>query len=122
MLPPVAAVDLVDANGGCAGAAPPATASGEGVPMIPAAIALEMTECDVVKRAGAPEKVDIGANERGERTATLTYIRGEKPGIYYFAGRPAAPRWSAWPEPSAASAKPAKKKPAKPKSRAKPSQ
>jgi hypothetical protein len=48
MLPPVTPADLVDANGSCAGTA----ASGENVPMIPAAIALEMSECDVVKRAG----------------------------------------------------------------------
>ena len=43
--------------------------------MIPAAIALEMTECDVVKRAGLAERVEIGSNERGERTATLTYLQ-----------------------------------------------
>ena len=56
--------------------------------MIPAAIALEMSECDVVKRAGIAEKVEIGTNERRERTATLTYIRGQRPGIYHFtAGR-----------------------------------
>ena len=36
--------------------------------MIPGGIALEMTECDVVKRAGAPEQVELGTNERGERT------------------------------------------------------
>ena len=79
--------DLVDANGSCAGTA----ASGEGVPMIPAAIALEMSECDVVKRAGIAEKVEIGTNERRERTATLTYLQGQRPGIYHFtAGRLAA--------------------------------
>ena len=52
--------------------------------MIPAAIALEMSECDVVKRAGIAEKVEIGTNERRERTATLTYIKGQRPGIYHF--------------------------------------
>ena len=52
--------------------------------MIPSAIALEMSECDVVKRAGFPERVEIGANERNERTATLTYIGGARPGIYVF--------------------------------------
>jgi hypothetical protein len=81
VLPPVASEDLVDANGGCAGAA-----AGAGV--IPAAIALEMTECDVVKRAGIAERAEIGTSERGERTARLTYINGQRPGIYYFtAGR-----------------------------------
>ena len=34
-----------------------------GVPMIPAAIGLEMTECDVVKRAGIPDRVEIGGND-----------------------------------------------------------
>jgi hypothetical protein len=83
VLPPVASEDLVDANGGCAGAA-----AGAGVPPIPAAIALEMTECDVVKRAGIAERAEIGTSERGERTARLTYINGQRPGIYYFtAGR-----------------------------------
>ena len=43
-----------------------------------------MTECDVVKRAGIATKVEIGANDRRERTATLTYIGGERPGIYTF--------------------------------------
>ena len=77
VLPPVAAADLVDANGGCAG--------GEaGIPPVPAAIALEMTECDVVKRAGAAARAEIGTNDRRERTATLTYSRGERPGVYSF--------------------------------------
>jgi hypothetical protein len=112
-LPPVAPADLVDANGSCAGAA--AMAGGEDVPMIPAAIALEMSECDVVKRAGTAEKVEIGTNERRERTATLTYIRGQRPGIYHFtAGRLAAMELA--PEP-VAPARPAKK-PAKPAKRA----
>jgi hypothetical protein len=115
-LPPVAPVDLVDTNGSCAGAAPPATASGEGVPMIPVAIALEMSECDVVKRAGTAEKVDIGTNERRERTATLTYINGQRPGIYYFtAGRLSSMERA--PEPIAPPAKPGKK-PVKPARRA----
>ena len=96
-LGPVPADDLVDANGRCAGASVPPAPAGDpasgqsnvslqeaGVPMIPAAIALEMSECDVVKRAGFAEKVDIGANERRERSVTLTYINGPRPGIYYF--------------------------------------
>ena len=41
--------------------------------MIPSAVALDMTECDVVKRAGQPEQVDFGTNERSERTVVLTY-------------------------------------------------
>jgi hypothetical protein len=90
-------------------------AGGEGVPMIPAAIALEMSECDVVKRAGIAEKVDIGTNDRRERTATLTYTKGQRPGIYQFtAGRLASMELA--PE-APGSAKPAKK-PAKPTKRA----
>jgi hypothetical protein len=74
-----------------------------------------MTECDVVKRAGIAEKVEIGANGRSERTATLTYLKGQRPGIYYFtAGRLASMELA--PEPPAP-AKPAKK-PAKPTKRA----
>jgi hypothetical protein len=112
ILPPVTPADLVDANGSCAGTA----ASGENVPMIPAAIALEMSECDVVKRAGIAEKVEIGTNQSRERTATLTYFKGQRPGIYHFtAGRLAAMELA--PEP--ASPKPAKK-PDKPAKRAAP--
>ncbi|MCX7311665.1 MAG: hypothetical protein NTV56_08050 [Alphaproteobacteria bacterium] len=95
VLPPVTAADLVDSSGNCAGAYVPAPSGDQpgqnnvslrqaGVPMIPASIALEMTECDVVKRIGVPARVEIGANERRERTAALTYIGGERPGIYAF--------------------------------------
>jgi len=49
-------------------------------------IALQMTECDVVRRAGPVEKIDIGSDERGERAVTLTYLRGPWPGIYRFTG------------------------------------
>jgi len=56
-----------------------------GVPTIPAAIALDMTECDVVKRAGLADRVEIGTDAGGARTATLTYLRGTRPGIYHFA-------------------------------------
>jgi len=113
-LPPVSPEDLVDAAGQCAGAAAAATPSGEPVPAVPAAIALEMSECDVVKRAGIAEKVDIGVNERRERTATLTYIHGQRPGVYGFtAGRltslERAPEPVAPPKPAKKPAKPAKR-------------
>ena len=52
--------------------------------MIPSAVALEMSECDVVKRAGFPERVEIGATDRNERTATLTFMSGPRPGVYSF--------------------------------------
>jgi hypothetical protein len=128
VLPPVAAEDMVDTGGRCAGAFVPAAAGGDqpagqttvslqeaGVPVIPAAIALEMSECDVVKRAGVAERVEIGTNERSERTAKLTYINGQRPGIYYFtAGRLISMERA--PEPPAPQ-KPAKKQ-AKPTKRA----
>ena len=79
--------------------------------MLPGGIGLEMTECDVVHRAGAPDRFEFGTSERGDRTLTLTYIGGPRPGIYRFvAGRLASIERG--PEPPAP-AKPAKaKKPA----------
>jgi hypothetical protein len=90
-LKPVTGEDLVDTDGRCAGVPVgpdpnvPADRQQTDIPMIPSAIALDMTECDVVKRAGHPEKVDFGTNERNERTVTLTYLKGARPGIYRFA-------------------------------------
>lgn len=89
----VTAADLVSADGQCAATAeqaPPAAGPDrDGTPqtagLLSGGIALQMTECDVVRRAGAPEQLQIGANERGERTAVITYIRGSRPGIYHFA-------------------------------------
>jgi hypothetical protein len=77
VLPPVTPADLVDASGNCAG-------TDASIPPVPAAIALEMTECDVVKRAGAGGQVQVGTGARGERTATLTFVSGERPGVYNF--------------------------------------
>jgi hypothetical protein len=51
-------------------------------------IALGMTECDVVRRAGLPGNINIGAGDKGERKVVLTYLAGTWPGIYTFdAGR-----------------------------------
>jgi hypothetical protein len=76
----VAAADIIDAQGRCAAVAAEGAARG--------GIALEMTECEVVGRAGPPANVEVGANERGERAVTLTYTSGSRPGIYRFvAGR-----------------------------------
>jgi hypothetical protein len=123
-LPPVTANEMVDAGGRCAGGGPMASASGSeasteqpsGSPdagTLPGGIALAMTECDVVRHAGTPERVEIGADEHNERTATLTYINGQRPGIYHFtAGRLKSMERA--PEPAVA-AKPERKrtKPAK---------
>ena len=76
---PVTAADLVGPQGQCAGSAPDSGLAQGG-------IALQMTECDVVKRAGTPENVQVGTNQRGERTVTLTYNSGPRPGIYHFSG------------------------------------
>ena len=121
-LGPVAPDDLVDSSGRCVGAVVPASGGDQpggnvslpdaGVPMIPSGIVLEMSECDVVKRAGFPEQTNVGTSERGERTATLTHINGQRPGIYNFiSGRLASMERAPEPPPSA-------RKPAKPPRRA----
>ena len=92
-LTPITPADLVNADGQCAGGGETAaaTASAEGGGGLPPAlpgVALEMTECEVVRRTGQPQEVQIGANERGDRTAVVVYRSGVRPGIYRFrAGR-----------------------------------
>jgi hypothetical protein len=132
VLPPVPPEDLVDASGRCANAyaAPaPAPSAGDqvgapapepvtngGIALLPSAVALDMSECDVVKRAGLPERVDLGANDRRERTATLTYSTGPRPGIYSFVdGRLKSMERGAEPPPDPRVAKKSKKPAAKPK-------
>lgn len=97
----IAANDLVNSNGTCASRpmpaaapAPPAAAAGQaaGTPapaqttesLLGGGIALGMSECDVVFRAGQPSAVQIGSNPGGDRTAVLTYGAGPRPGIYHF--------------------------------------
>lgn len=65
---------LVGADGSC-----PAGA-GEGT----RGVGLGMTECEVVSVMGPTDRIEIAANERGERTAVLTYPQGERGGIYRF--------------------------------------
>lgn len=77
---PATAADFVNGDGSCAGGEA-AEASAEPVPT---GIALQTTECAVVRALGMPEKIDIAANERGERVAKLLYSRGARPGLYYF--------------------------------------
>jgi hypothetical protein len=75
---PASAADYVNADGSCAG----------GEESAAAAVALQMTECALVRVLGAPERIDIASNDRGERTAKLLYGRGDRPGLYHFtAGR-----------------------------------
>jgi hypothetical protein len=47
-------------------------------------IALGMTECQAVRRAGAPGNVSIGAGDKGVRKVVVTYLGGPWPGIYTF--------------------------------------
>ncbi len=62
------------------GAAPDAAATS----LLGAPVALGMTECQVVDRAGAPTAVQIGTNPNGDRTAQVTFDSGPRPGIYHF--------------------------------------
>ena len=55
-----------------------------GAPQIMGGVALGMSECDVVRRAGLPGNVNIGAGEKGDRKVVLTYLSGTWPGIYTF--------------------------------------
>jgi hypothetical protein len=97
-LRPVTPADLVDEQGRCAmqvAAAPPqnpddASAMPPEPPPVgalnPGGVALEMTECEVVERAGRPERVEIQGAPGPDRKAVLTYIHGPRPGIYNFTG------------------------------------
>jgi hypothetical protein len=111
---PVGPEDLVSADGACppappepgltqaAAAPPPANAAvgtpagdlgsaqapaGGADPNAPQAlggIALGMSECQAVRRAGQPSNVAISATDSGERKVVLTYLSGTWPGIYTF--------------------------------------
>lgn len=99
---PVTANDLVSQNGACppppmstpapapppnAAAAPGAMPGGaEAMPpsLLGQGIALGMTECDVVYRAGTPASVQLSSNPNGDRVAVLTFDSGPRPGIYRF--------------------------------------
>jgi hypothetical protein len=118
-LRPVTAADLINRDGQCpaaseqAGTSTDSTAGG-GAAAVTGGIALQMTECEVVRRAGPVEKFDLGANGRGERTAMLTYLQGPSAGIYRFtAGRLVSIERAPGPPPAPAKPqKPAAKKPA----------
>jgi hypothetical protein len=96
---PITANDLVNGNGSCplpAAPAQPAVASGgnQPTPAAPPAapsplgggIALGMSECDVVNRAGAPTAVQIGKAPNGTRTAVISFNSGPRAGVYHFEG------------------------------------
>jgi hypothetical protein len=107
-LAPVTAADLVDQQGRCAAAAAPGSDS-----TVRGTIALQMTECEVVRRAGPPDQVEFGTTDQGARALTLTYKGGPRPGIYRFTGGRVSsierlPQ-AAEPPPAAKPKKPAKK-------------
>ncbi|WP_082813743.1 MULTISPECIES: hypothetical protein [unclassified Bradyrhizobium] len=90
---PVGAEDLVSADGGCPGMAPPpgpADANASTTPSAPAGgtVALGHTECDVVRGIGAPSTVNLSNDAAGRRVAVVTWTTGPRAGIYTFtAGR-----------------------------------
>ena len=69
-----------DRSASAAPALPPQVRSG------PSGVALQMTECEVVRVAGYTDRVEIATNERGQRSVMLTYLGGGRPGIYRFVG------------------------------------
>jgi hypothetical protein len=122
---PVAAQDLITADGMCPGMAPSgASALSSGPDGAPAptgtgTVALGHTECDVARGNGAPDSVNLSTGPGGQRVAVMTYGHGGRPGIYTFtAGRlssvEANPNVAPEPREVRPRAKPKKKKPAAP--------
>jgi hypothetical protein len=90
---PITTDDLVSAEGYCAGMAPPggSNALAEGAaasppPTTTGTVALGHTECDVVRGIGSPGSVNLSNNARGDRVAVITYMQGQRAGIYTFTG------------------------------------
>jgi hypothetical protein len=97
---PVGPTDLVDAQGMCAGTAPPpAAAADQGSetgaapaapatagPAVPGPVGLEMTECEVVAAVGPPRSVNIASDEQGARKVTMIFMGNERAGTYEFVG------------------------------------
>jgi hypothetical protein len=92
---PVTTDDLVSAEGYCPGMAPPggpadSNALAEGAaaspPSVTGTVALGHTECDVVRGIGSPGSVNLSNNGRGDRVAVITYMQGQRAGIYTFTG------------------------------------
>lgn len=95
---------------GPVGAPAPAQPEAPGAPALTRGVALGMTECEVVRVAGYTSQVEIGANERGQRSTVLTYAGGPRPGVYRFTGgRLVSVERGPEPPPAAKPAKPARK-------------
>ena len=115
-LRPATSADFVGPQGECPpnSALTPSPVDEGGLPLVQGGIALQMTECDVVRRAGVPDNIQVGRNERGEREAVLTYAGGPRPGIYRFAaGRLYTIERGPEPPPPPSATKKAAKKPAR---------
>lgn len=83
--PPVAAAAPPPAPGANPAANPAATpVSADPTSQLGGGIALGMTECDVVGRAGRPSNIQIGKAPNGDRLTTLTFNAPPRPGIYRF--------------------------------------
>jgi hypothetical protein len=126
---PLATDDFVGPNGGCppppaatAAPAPAAPSSPAAAPVVAPenpsllgeGVALGMSECEVVWRAGAPNNVELGKSPAGERTAVLTFDGGPRAGVYRFEGGRLMEMDSVAPS-VAPPPQVAKKKPVKPK-------
>jgi hypothetical protein len=96
-LKPIGPADLVDAQGMCAGTAPPAAAAEQGSesaapvappagPALPGPVGLEMSECEVVAAIGPPRSVNIASDEHGARKVTMVFMGNERAGTYEFVG------------------------------------
>jgi hypothetical protein len=114
--PPPAAAPAA-ANGGKGmgfeGGLEPGAGPGSGAaPTVLGGIALGMSECEAVRRAGHPSNVAISAGQGGERKVVLTYLEGPWPGIYTFDGG-RLKEVEAAPVPEKPKAAPKKKRPAK---------
>jgi hypothetical protein len=71
--------DLLTPEGQC-------SAAGSDQKAVPLGIALQMTECEVVRLAGPVEEFEFGSDSRGQRQLVLTYLRAPHMGIYRFSG------------------------------------
>jgi hypothetical protein len=96
---PITPNDLVDANGVCSIAAPPAQApspagdpgaspagTADAASQLGGGVGIGMSECDVISRVGPPTAVNLSRNPHGDRTAILTFKAGPRPGVYRFVG------------------------------------
>ncbi|SCB19595.1 hypothetical protein GA0061098_1002493 [Bradyrhizobium shewense] len=110
----VGAEDLVSADGGCPGMAPPpgpADANASTTAPMGGTVALGHTECDVVRGIGAPSNVNLSNDAAGRRVAVVTWATGPRAGIYTFtAGRLSSIEGNPDPQPVPRATKPKPKK------------